>query len=82
MMIRPAALLVIPAVLALAPGATAQPTGPDVNYDESRVGEFDDVGSPKGFEYRLVGEARTEDVGNHIQVRTCRLPDHEGYDVS
>jgi hypothetical protein len=41
MTIRAAApLLVIPAVLALASAAVAQPTGPDVNYDESRVGEL------------------------------------------
>ena len=37
---RPAALLVITAVLAFSPLALAQPTGPDVNYDESRVGEI------------------------------------------
>ena len=40
MMTRNATLFVIAAVFALPPAAGAQPTGPDVNYDESRVGDL------------------------------------------
>ena len=40
MMIRNAASLLALAILATASGVWAQPTGPDVNYDESRVGDL------------------------------------------
>ena len=40
MMIRGVVLLALAASLAAPPLADAQPTGPDVNYDESRVGEL------------------------------------------
>ena len=51
---RPAALLAIAAVVALSAPVLAQPTGPDVNYDESLVGDFTLPDPPAGLIWQKV----------------------------